>query len=509
MSAVTTPAGSRSLVLRLVLAAALTTSVALHNRFPLTYYDSASYLKKAYAFTHAAQSLSLHVEDYRSFQPPSGSPFTNPFFYRPAPYTLFLVPFASPVTLWALPFAQGLLAAFVVSLALRTAGLHLSTRGFVLLFAGLTACTSLSWFTGQVMPDVFTGLLVLLAYVALWGEDRLPDRDRTIASALLAFVLATHLSHLPLFVGLLAAGLIWQAVMERVAIDLPDVGRRAVLPLIVAVTALVASNYVFTRKPVVSESSSLFYLARLIGDGTAQRYLERACPVRGYLLCAERGNLPEDSDHFLWASDGAWTKYQNDPRFLAEAGAIVRGTLRQEWPAQIAASLRNAASQLGSIRTDLDLHESDGQVRPLMTLFGPPTLAAYQASLQARRELPLESAGEVQVWAVIVSLVLLVGLAPWGLAGKGGAGGLLWMTLSGVLLNAAVVGTLSSVHDRYESRVIWLVPLAVFAVLAARYQDAPSPRAVRWLYEKKVAPAAPRPVLAREPVAGAAAAPRA
>jgi hypothetical protein len=167
----------------------------------------------------------------------------------------------------------------------------------------------------------------------------------------------------------------------------------------------------------------------------------------------------------------------------------VRGTLRQEWPAQIAASLRNTAIQLGSIRTDLDLHESDGQVRPLMALFGAPTLAGYEASLQARRELPLERAGEVQVWAVLVSLALLVGFAPWGLAERGGAGGLLWMTLSGVVLNAAVVGTLSSVHDRYESRVIWLVPLAVFAVLAARYQAAPSLRAVRWLYEKRVATA--------------------
>jgi hypothetical protein len=470
-----------------MLAAALTTSVALHNRFPLTYYDSGSYLKKAYAFTHAAQPLSLHMEDYRSFQPPSGSPFSNPFFYRPAPYTLLLVPFASPVTLWALPFAQGLLAAFVVSLALRTARVSLSTRGFLLLFAGLTAFTSLPWFTGQVMPDLFTGLLVLLAYVALWGEDRLSERDRAAASALLALALATHLSHLPLYVGLLVAGLVWQVVVERVAIDLPDVARRAVLPLLVAVAALVGCNYVFTRKPVLSESSGLFYLARLVGDGTAQRYLEHACPARGYLLCAERGNLPESSDEFLWAPDGAWSKYQRDPRFLAEAGEIVRGTLRQEWPAQIAVSLRNAASQLGSIRTDLDLQESDRQVRPIMTLFGTPTLQAYQASRQVRRQLPLETAGEVQVWAVVVSLVLLLVLSPWGSAGGGRAAGLVWMTLAGVLVNAAVVGALSAVHDRYESRVIWLVPLAGFAVLAARYQAQPAPGAVRWLFEAKAA----------------------
>ncbi len=460
--------GTRDLVLRVTLAAVLVASVALMNRFPLTYYDSASYLKKAYAFTHAARPLSLHIEDYRSFQPHDGTPFSNPFFYRPAPYTLFLVPFADPATLWALPFVQGLLAAFVVVLALRAAGVTLSTLAFVLLFAGLSACTSLPWFAAQVMPDLFTGLLVLLTYATLWGEGRLSPQLRRAAAALLTLALATHLSHLPLYCGLLAIGVACRVVIERVPIDVGDVMLRAMTPLLVAVTALVGCNFLFTRKPVLSESSALFYLARLVGDGTAQRYLDRVCPARGYLLCDERGKLPSDSDAFLWSPSGAWSKYQNDPRFLAEAGPIVRGTLWQEWPAEIAAAVRNATKQLGRVSTDLDLHQSDAQVRPMMARLGAPTLAAYDASLQARHALPLTAAGEVQVWVVVLSLMALLVTVPYGAAQGGRAAGLVWMTLAGVLLNAAVMGALSSVHDRYESRVIWLVPLAAFAVLATR-----------------------------------------
>lgn len=458
---------------RLFPAALVTTAVALANGFPLTYYDSASYLKKAYAFTHASRPLSLHVQDYRTFQPPAASPFTNPFFYRPAPYTLFLVPFADPATLWLLPFVQGLLAAFVVGLALRTARVTLSTRAFVGLFAALTAGTSLPWFTGQVMPDLFTGLLVLLAYVTLFGDERLARWERAAVWLLLALALATHLSHLPLYAALLVAGFLWcAAARTEGSIDLRSLALRALTPLLAAAALLVGCNYVFTRKAVLSESSSLFYLARLAGDGTAQRYLARACPEKGYLLCAERSNLPEDADYFLWEPAGAWTRHQNDPRFLAEASEIVRGTLRQEWPAQIAASLRNAAAQLAAFSTDLDLHRSEGQVLPVVTLFGRPTLSAYRSTPQFHHQLPLELAGRLQVYVTVASLLLLLATVPWASAWNAGATALVWMVLCGVVLNAAVLGALSSVHDRYQSRVVWLVPLAAVAVLMAQRQPA-------------------------------------
>jgi hypothetical protein len=457
----------------LILAAALTCSVALANRFPLTYYDSASYLKKAYAFSHAARPLSLDARDYHRFQPAAGSPFTNPFFYRPPPYSVFLLPFASPLAVRAVPFAQGLLAALVVALALRTAGLDPRPTGLVLLFLFLSTLTSLPWYTGQIMPDVFTGLVILLAYLTVWTPERLRPGERAAALAMLAFTLSVHLSHLPLYAGLVLTGFAWRRWVDRARIAGALV-LRALAPLAVAAAALVASNVVFGRRLVLSESSSLFYLARLVGDGTAQRYLARACAARSYVLCSERGNLPESSDHFLWDGDGAWTKHQNDPRFLAEAPEIVRGTLREEWGAQLAASLRNGFAQLGAFGSDLDLHASEGQVAPLMALFGAGTLAAYHASLQARRSLPLEAAGRVQRVVVVLSLMVLLACVPRLRArASGPARALVAVTLAGVTLNALVLGALSSVHDRYQGRVIWLVPLMAAALLARSGIGAP------------------------------------
>jgi len=446
---------------RLVPAGALTCAVALFNRFPLTYFDSGRYLTNAYAFAHGVQP------------PPNRGAFPNPFFYRPISYSLLLTPFATPITLWALPFVQGILVAFTVDLALRCAGVALSTRAFLLMFAGLVAGTSLPWFTGQVMPDFFTSLVILLVFTALWGGDRLERWERLTAAAILALGLASHLSHLPLYVALVAVGLLLRRLSLREPLSLGSLAARIAAPLAAAVAVLMTSNWVVARKPVLSESTDLFYLARLVGDGTAQRYLDRACPAREYLLCADRDDLHLDSDWFLWDPAGPWRKYQNDPAFLDDARAIVRGTLRQEWRRQAIASLRSALRQAGKFGTEPGWQRSEAEVAPALADFGPATVTAYWASRQGQRTLPLEAAGTLQRVCVWLALVVLLACLPVLWAGRNRALlALVGVTFSGLALNALVLGSLASVNARYQSRVIWLVPLlactAVVAILETR-----------------------------------------
>jgi hypothetical protein len=467
----------RGRLVALAIAAALTCAVALYNGFPLTYWDSASYLKKAYAFTHPHRPLSLDVGDYQQAQLPPSSPFRNPFFYRPGTYTVFLVPFANPRLLAAVPLLKGLIIVFVVALALRAAGAAPAPLEFVLLFGALCACTSLPWFTGQLMPDFFTGAVVLLFFVMLAGGERLALWERLTAGLLLTGAIATHLSHLPLYAGLAALGLGYRQLSDRSLITGRAFAVSILGPLALAVTALVGSNYVFSRKPVLSESSGLFYLARLVGDGTAQRYLADVCPGKRYLLCDERGNLPRDADYFLWEPAGPWARYQNDPRFLTEAGDIVRGTLRGYWREQAAASIGNTFAQLGSFGVDGDLARPHPQVMQLLTTFGNATLARYEDSRQIRRILPLDAASAVQQGCVYLSLLVLLACGPM-LRATRQRGPLLLagVVLAGVGLNAAVVGALSAVHDRYQSRVMWLLPLAAFVAVRPLLARVSSPQ---------------------------------
>ena len=431
--------------LSLLVAALLTCVLALYNQFPLTYSDTGNYLDNARDLLHAHRPW---------------------FFFRPLTYGIFLVPFANPITLWLLPVVQGLLLAGAVDVALRAALVSLSGRSLIGLIAGLSSVTSLSWFSGQIMPDIFTPIVILLSFVVVWAP--LSTKRMLWLLALLSFAIATHLSHLPLYGVLLFAGLGARLATEpgvrswrrgcRLAL-------RAGGPLAVAVVIVIAPNYVFHRQAVLSRSSSIFALAHLVEFGAAQRYLERVCPVRRYALCAERTKLRADTDWFLWSATGPRARSEpamarGDSTFLREARVIVAGTLRQEWPAVLARSLRATAEQLVMFGIHRGEHSFSAEVASAMERLGPGAARAYRASRQVNRGLPISAATRLHYASVGGALLALL----WCLPRMGGPQErpfriLVATVFLGVVANAGILANLSTVHPRYESRVIWLVVL--------------------------------------------------
>ena len=113
--------------------------MALYNAFSLTYSDTGTYIANARDIPGGRQPW---------------------FFDRPVTYGLFLIRFKSLYTLWLVPLAQGFLVAFAMDLTLRSVSISLFTPGFLAQFAGLSTFTSLPFFSGQVMPDIFTSLVI-------------------------------------------------------------------------------------------------------------------------------------------------------------------------------------------------------------------------------------------------------------------------------------------------------------------------------------------------------------
>lgn len=445
---------------RLLPAALLTCVIALYNHFPLTYPDSGNYLENAVAIAH-----------WRA-------PW---FFYRPLVYGSFLVPFATPQTIWLIPLAQGLLVAFVVDLTLRVAAVPLSTRGFLTVFAGLSGFTSLPWLSGQIMPDVFTGAMILLCFVSVWGDERLTAGERWAVGALLAFAIGCHLSHFVLYGMLVVATLTGRMLVDRASLiwgRFVPLALRAMAPLVVAAALVMGSNYYFYRAPVLSRSSALFALAHVVGDSLAQRYLARVCPTQQYLLCSERASLRANLDWFLWDPAGTWKRHEpevqrGDSTFLHEAPAIVAGTLRQEWPAAIRASLRTTIIQLRTFGTEPGDFAFSNSVANALARSGPGTLRSYMASRQVQQSLPLKAASRLQYAVVGIGVLVLLGCLP-ALRGRELAPmrALIATAFLGVVFNALVMASLAMVQPRYQSRVVWLVPLmgaiAALQVVRAR-----------------------------------------
>ena len=74
----------------------------------------------------------------------------------------------------------------------------------------------------------------------------------------------------------------------------------------------------------------------------------------------------------------------------------------------------------------------------------------------------------VQNWTVVVSLALIVifGILLWR-RWTPRLAGLALVIIPAVLANAFVTGVLSTVEDRYQSRVVWLIPFLAAALIFA------------------------------------------
>jgi hypothetical protein len=123
---------------------------ALWNGYPIVFADTGTYLSQA-------------VQHYAGWD-------------RPVFYSLFLLPLHLMVTLWPVVAAQALLTAWVLWLVCRTLLPNLSAIGFAAGTAVLSVCTWLPWIVDEVMPDLFTPLLILLIGLLALLPERLSRR---------------------------------------------------------------------------------------------------------------------------------------------------------------------------------------------------------------------------------------------------------------------------------------------------------------------------------------------
>ena len=379
---------------------------------------------------------------------------------KPWVYGPFLALTSLGLSLWGSAVAQGLLLSHMLWLAQglvspQRPGRHLA------LSAVLAAGTAAPWFAALLMPDVFTPLVVLCLFVLAYGPGRVGRGALVWAGVVGTVAIGSHLSHL-----ILAAGLIAAAGLLRW--HLPW---RPALPLAAALAFLLGSNLVGNGVLAVSPYGSVFALARLVGDGPGRAYVDEACPAAGWRICAWRGRLPADSDEFLWHPNGpVWADGFGPIRYAPEAAKLVPAIIAAHPGAVLQAAVANTLRQLGLVRVGdaLGAQHLDVALLPRLELYFPAReAAAYRASLQAADGLAAMAAP----FAPLHLAALLAGVAGnlWVAATRRGpVQGLAVLVLAGLLANAAATGALSGPHDRYQARIAWLVVLPPLLAYAAR-----------------------------------------
>ena len=391
---------------------------------------------------------------------------------RPAGYGLFLLATHFRLSLWLTILVQGLLLSALLWLVQQlTLGSVRPLRHLVLM-ALLAGGTSAPWFAADVMPDAFTGMVPLSLFVLSFGVGRLGRAHLLAVGALATLAISVHVSHLITALTVLLAALVlrrrWRALLA------------GAVPLMLAIAFWLISNQVVFGRLSLSETGPVFLLARLQEDGPAVATLRSHCPAAGWHLCHFPDRLPIDSDLFLWNPSSPLNQDPTGaprqaprvfgyPGSVDEASQIVSLTLREQPLAVAWAMAGNTLQQLVLVRVNDFLEQMTSSFpETVLTRFPPWERAQFQRALQADGRLEAEAAPFLRphVPVVLLAVVALAVLGARRLAGGLAAPGdaqrqaLVLCVLLGVLGNAFATGALSKPHERYQARIVWLLPLA-------------------------------------------------
>jgi len=429
---------------------------ALLNGFPFLFWDTGTYLRAAIVM---------------------GVPDDRPVFY-----SLFLLPLHWQTTLWPIAVAQ----AAITAIFLRAGGRALfGVRGnlfYVALSLFLTLTTSLPWFVGLLIPDIFTALLVLGFLLTAFSWEKFSPVIKALLLLSLTIFISFHYSHLPLTLAALVtlgvlAALGWRPsgkLWPRFAVI---AGAGAL-----ATAAFLISNVIAFGTPSLSQGSNAFLLGRLLDEGIGMEVIREECPERGWRICEEIDDLEQHiawnaaqpdptlnpvSNYFIWQGPlqrMGWFREYND-----EASEIIAMSLARAPGRALADAITN------SLRQMVDVHVGDAVVKlppdvyvfdVLDEFFGPGMREASRASAQMQGTIPFDQMNFVFDVVVILSLAPLAMTLVFGYRRDREMFYLVLALLLLLAANAAATSALSGVYERYQARLVWMMPMFAMLLLA-------------------------------------------
>lgn len=389
--------------------------------------------------------------------------------------------------MWLSMALQALAVAYVLQLLMQRLW-GLGSRTVLAAVAGLSLLTPLGVYTGFLMPDVFAPLAILsMAMLAIYWRE-LPRRHRWALSLLLLFGLCAHASHVALAAGMLLLALAARWVSARWR----TLSMAGLAVAAACIAGAVAAEWVFAKAVTVAVGAPPLRLphpgARLIDLGPGTAYLRQHCPEAGFAACEFLPNYPTRWDEFLFSTDpakGAFaladaaTKRRLSDEQLRLVAAVVRFD-----PVGVATGIgADVLRQLVNFRVDVSAYDSRG-----LALFEGRMPDAVFADMLASRAangsrlnawltgstyaLVLASLGVLAVWRWRPSARQA---APAAAQADGQFSRFTAFVVAGVVANGVICATLASSLDRFQSRIVWLLPFMALALLARRLVPAPAP----------------------------------
>jgi len=373
-------------------------------------------------------------------------------------------------SLLLLALAQALMTGFVIVVLLDASGVR-GVLANTLWAVAVVFLTPVAVIASFAMPDIFAGLLIAIIALLAARPNRLSRPTMIALTLIAAFAISAHSSDIAIALSMAVVGIIGALLIgwrngDRLAITRLRWGAAA---LLLGGLAVLISGYAGFKEFSLVPKRPPLMLARSLEDGPARWYLKEACPRKQYVICRiYRNKLPDNAGKFLWGEKGVIqraTPEQMD-QIRAEEGEILWETIKRYPLEQANSALTNLMIQLGSYSLE--------DIRYDQIMAADPGFARH---LEDRPVAHQELLPFITKATAIVALLSLLVIAFTYRRMPGSWRATVMLVLAGIVINAAVCAMLSAVANRYEARVIWLLPiLAVASVAVARRPRRPRRR---------------------------------
>lgn len=318
--------------------------------------------------------------------------------------------------------------------------------------AALVAFSTLPWAASYAMPDILAAGVIIWAALLMRLIDDL-SRPTVVGLCLAAaFAVSSHYGHIPLAFVLTMGVVIVRFIQKRVTLRLLVI---APIPVLAAMLLNLTASAIALDQTSVAPKRLPILLARSLEDGPAAWYLKDHCDTSNFTMCEIFGdNIPTNITEFLWNPDGIDSLSSDDlDAIRAEEKDFLLAAFKAYPVAQLWSFSGNALLQIVTVGT--------GELHPVERLGASQTAGKIDGQTH--------TVLKIFDWITKVAslLAFLMVLSFWK-RGKFSASerDLAFLIIAGLVVNAVIFGGLSAPVDRYQSRIVWLLPALWFIHVA-------------------------------------------
>lgn len=425
---------------------------ALYNGFPIMSGDSAAYIQSGFEMFVPAE--------------------------RPIFYGLFIKATSLRASIWGTVFAQCLFTSYLCIRTIRQLipGIHVKHTIALLLLVSLGS--TCSWYCAQIMPDIFTPILFLSAYLYIFADNS--RSQKTILVVIIAISILIHNSHYVIATAFALVALTMSLVNKQRWAYIHKKTLHVLLISIGCWASLFASNYLAGNGLTTGKASHVYLMGRLAESGVLKTYLEKACPEKNYTICQYKDGLPPVAWEFVWNT-------QTSPVYKAggvdavrqEYNTIIKDIISRPkyWPFLAYKSIEATLRQVISLNIDeaeelpWNKFDSEHPVYKCIEKYFPHEINEFIVSKQYYKT--LEISFYDHVFVVVFLLSSIISLFCLSRDENAWMRNVYMFAILFIVLNAFVTASVANVSTRLNSRDIWLLPMvnfiSIYRYISARF----------------------------------------